>query len=60
LGEGMIVIGEKYKFIPLEIEKIKDSIIYIKENEKNLISQIENLKNNSLVILNTKNHPQKQ
>ncbi|GAB6045597.1 hypothetical protein JCM11957_11950 [Caminibacter profundus] len=56
----MIVIGEKYKFIPLEIEKIKDNIIYIKENEKNLISQIDNLKNNSLVILNTKKFPPKE
>ena len=45
----IISIGSKYKFIPLELEKLKAKVDYIKEDELSKIDE------NSLVILNLDN-----
>jgi len=54
----MIIIGEKYKFIPLEIEKLnkKFNLHFIK-NTPNVISEIENIlkkENKKIIVLNIK------
>jgi len=59
----MIIIGEKYKFIPLEITKLKKkfSLHFIKNN-KNIINEIEKIlqkENKKIIILNI-NNPSKE
>ena len=54
----MIVIGEKYKFIPLETERLnKKFTLHFIKNDKNIINEIENIlkkENKKIIVLNIK------
>jgi len=59
----MIIIGEKYRFIPLEIEKLnkKFSLHFIK-NSENIINEIENIlqkETKKIIVLNIKSPSKK-
>jgi len=55
----VIIIGEKYKFIPLEIEKLQKNFhLHFIKNDKNIINEIEKIlqkEKKKIIVLNIKN-----